>query len=190
VQCARHANFLAFSRVDPENIADNSIVMNPLLRDFCGHQEWADAELWGAIAAHAPARDDKAIRDRLHHIAIVQRAFSWATGDRSEPFAFTTPEDFRSFDDLRAYARDHHDRISAFIATVSDARLDERVVIPWFRDPPLTLTVAEALTQCAMHSHYHRGQNATRLRELGGEPPGTDLIVWYWKGRPAAAWPP
>jgi len=190
VQCARHANFLDFSRVDPENIADNSIVMNPLLRDFYGHQEWADAELWRAIGAHAAARDDKAIRDRLHHIAIVQRAFSWATGDRSEPFLFTTPEDFRSFDDLRAYARDHHDRISAFIATVSDARLDERVVIPWFQDPPLTLTVAEALTQCAMHSHYHRGQNATRLRELGGEPPGTDLIVWYWKGRPAAAWTP
>ena len=39
-----------------------------------------------------------------------------------------------------------------------------------------------------MHSHYHRGQNATRLRELGAEPPGTDLIVWYWKSRPAPAW--
>jgi uncharacterized damage-inducible protein DinB len=39
-----------------------------------------------------------------------------------------------------------------------------------------------------MHSHYHRGQNATRLRELGGEPPPTDLIVWYWKGRPAPEW--
>jgi uncharacterized damage-inducible protein DinB len=39
-----------------------------------------------------------------------------------------------------------------------------------------------------MHSHYHRGQNATRLRELGGEPPMTDLIVWYWKGRPRPDW--
>jgi uncharacterized damage-inducible protein DinB len=39
-----------------------------------------------------------------------------------------------------------------------------------------------------MHSHYHRGQNATRLRELGGDPPGTDLITWIWKGRPAASW--
>ena len=38
----------------------------------------------------------------------------------------------------------------------------------------------------AMHSQWHRGQNAMRLRELGGEPPTTDLIVWYWKGRPSA----
>ncbi|MGH9369351.1 MAG: MFS transporter [Thermoanaerobaculia bacterium] len=29
---------------------------------------------------------------------------------------------------------------------------------------------------------------ATRLRELGGEPPLTDLITWYWKGKPAAPW--
>ena len=46
----------------------------------------------------------------------------------------------------------------------------------------------EALTQCAMHSQWHRGQNAMRLRELGGEPPAVDLIVWYWKGRPEAQW--
>jgi uncharacterized damage-inducible protein DinB len=39
-----------------------------------------------------------------------------------------------------------------------------------------------------MHSQHHRGQNATRLRELGGEPPMTDLIVWYWKGRPGPRW--
>jgi len=52
----------------------------------------------------------------------------------------------------------------------------------------MTLTVTEALTQCAMHSQHHRGQNATRLRELGGEPRPTDLTFWYWKGRPAPEW--
>ena len=39
-----------------------------------------------------------------------------------------------------------------------------------------------------MHSHYHRGQNATRFRELGGEPPMTDFIVWLRDGQPAARW--
>jgi uncharacterized damage-inducible protein DinB len=67
-------------------------------------------------------------------------------------------------------------------------RLDTPVDIVWFNDPPLRITVAEALTQCAMHSQWHRGQNAARLRELGTEPPTLDLIVWYWKGRPPAVW--
>jgi len=162
--------------------------MNSLLRDLFGHQVWADAEHWRAIGAHPAARDDQAIRSRLHHIAIVQRAFFWAVGDRQEQFAFTNPEDFAALDDLERYSRENHERLSACIATISDGRLNEPIEIPWFKDPPLSLKVEEALTQCAMHSHYHRGQNATRLRELGGEPPMIDLIVWYWKGRPAPAW--
>ena len=89
---------------------------------------------------------------------------------------------------MRAYAREHHDRLSPAIATISDSQLAESIVIPWFKDPPLSLTVAEALMQGALHSHYHRGQNATRLREMGGEPPMTDYIVWLWKGRPEADW--
>jgi uncharacterized damage-inducible protein DinB len=162
--------------------------MNPLLRDLYGHQVWADAEHFRAIGAHPGSRGDKAILVRLHHIAIVQRAFLWAVGDRQDAFEFTKPEDFASLDALKRYVREHHDRLVPFIATVSDLRLAESIAIPWFKDPPLSLTVAEALTQGAMHSHYHRGQNATRLRELGGEPPMTDLIVWFWRKRPAALW--
>jgi uncharacterized damage-inducible protein DinB len=162
--------------------------MNPLLRDFYDHQVWADAEHARAIGMHPQAREDQAIRNRLHHIAQVQRALLWAVGDRKGPFAFTKPEDFPAFEDLLRYSREYHDGVRAFLSDVGHARLEEPVTIPWFKDPPLTISVTEALTQCALHSHYHRGQNATRLRELGGEPPMTDLIVWYWKGRPGPSW--
>ena len=85
--------------------------MHPLLRDLYGHQVWADAEHWRAIGDHAVARDDKAIRDRLHHIALVQRLFLWAVVDRQDAFAFTKPEEFPSFDALQTYAREHHGRL-------------------------------------------------------------------------------
>ncbi len=161
--------------------------MNPLLCDLYGHQAWADAEHWRAIEAHPPAASDPAIRNRLHHLHIVQRGFQWAVTDQTIRFTFTRPEDF-ALDQLKAYAIEYHEAIARLLDGMTDARLAETIAIPWFKDPPLQLSVAEALTQCAMHSHYHRGQNATRLRELGGEPPPTDLIVWYWKGRPAPAW--
>ena len=161
--------------------------MNQLLADLYGHQAWADAEHWRAIGAHPSARDDQAIRVRLHHIHIVQRAFLWAVTDQNQKFVMTTPEDF-GFEDLNAFACAYHDDIRHFITSVDDGKLAATIGVPWFKDPPLTLTVAEALAQCAMHSHYHRGQNATRLRELGGEPPPTDLIVWYWKRRPEPEW--
>jgi uncharacterized damage-inducible protein DinB len=42
--------------------------------------------------------------------------------------------------------------------------------------------------QVVPHSQHHRGQNATRLRELGGRMPMTDDIVWVLKGRSAPVW--
>lgn len=162
--------------------------MDSLLRDLYGHQAWADAEHWRAFEACPTARDDQAIRNRLHHLHLVQRAFTWAVGDRKTEFAFSKPEDFKSFDDLKAFARETHANLDRFLSQLADVRLAEEVSIPWFKDPPLTLTVSQALTQCVMHSQWHRGQNAERLRELGGKPPAVDLIVWFWKGRPAAQW--
>ena len=162
--------------------------MNPVLRDLFDHQYWADITLWNAVGDHRPAREDKVIRDRLHHIHQVQRYFFWRVGDGAVGITPTKPEDFATFEDLRSYAQESHEEIRRGLAGLSDARLAEPIQIPWFKDPPLSITVAEALTQCALHSHHHRGQNATRLRELGGVPPTTDLIVWYWKGRPEARW--
>jgi uncharacterized damage-inducible protein DinB len=161
--------------------------MNALLRDLYDHQEWADAEHWRAIGALQAARDYAPLRQRLHHIHQVQRMFVWAAGDRTTRPKGTTPMDFATFDDLKAYARGAHEQIRALLPTICAERLAATISMPWF-PTPCELTLETALAQMAMHSHYHRGQNAVILRELGGEPPTTDLIVWHWKGRPAPDW--
>ena len=163
--------------------------MNSTLRDLIDHQLWADVQHWETIEAHAPAAADTAIRERLHHLHLVQRAFVWIVSDRSTAFETGLPGGF-AIADLRAFARGSHERIVGCRDGVSDARLADTIEIPrWFfgfKLPRLTITVGEALTQMAMHSQWHRGQNATRLRELGAQPPTVDLIVWYSKGRPSA----
>ena len=88
--------------------------------------------------------------------------------------------------DLKQYGRDGLRRMNELVKGV-EAGLLETVEVPWFK-PPAKITVRHALMQAAMHSHYHRGQNATRLRELGGTPPTTDFIVWLHKGQPLAHW--
>ena len=162
--------------------------MNSWLRDLYGHQAWADAEHWRAIEAHPAARDDGAIRNRVHHVHLVQRSFMWSVGDRSTRFVLSVPGDFKTFEALKAFARETHAEIDRTLEAIGEERLRETITMAWFKDPPLTLTVGEALAQCAMHSQWHRGQNATRLRELGAAPPTVDLIVWFWKGRPAPTW--
>jgi len=157
------------------------------LDELYAHQEWADAEHWRALEAHAPALADRAIRARLHHIHAVQSAYLWMVGPRTSPLVMTKVEDYASMADLKAFARKVHVDSAAMRGAMDEARLAEMIEVPWFR-PLLKISVRHALMQAAMHSHYHRGQNATRLRELGGVPPGTDFIVWVREGQPAARW--
>jgi uncharacterized damage-inducible protein DinB len=157
------------------------------LDELYAHQEWADAEHWRAIEAHAPALGDKAIRERLLHIHLVQHAFLWITGPRTVPFDSKKIQDFATMAEVKSYAREGLSQLNQFLRDCSPGRMEEIIEVIWFR-PPAKTTVAQALTQAAMHSHYHRGQNATRLRELGGVPPTTDFIVWLHKGQPAANW--
>jgi uncharacterized damage-inducible protein DinB len=157
------------------------------LDELYAHQEWADATHWRAMEAHPPALADRAIRERLHHIHLVQSAFLWVMGPRTAQFAMTKAEDYPNMGDLKNFAQGIHSEMAAMLGGMTEARLAEMIEVPWFQ-PPLKISVRHALMQAAMHSHYHRGQNATRLRELGGAPPGTDFIVWLKDGQPAAQW--
>lgn len=161
--------------------------MPSYLDELYAHQEWADAEHWRAFEAHPPALADRAVRERLHHIHLVQSAFLWVVGRRRPQFVITKPEDYTKIGDLKAFARKGHMEMAAMLGGMDEGRLSETIEVPWFQ-PPLKITVRHALTQAPMHSHYHRGQNAARLRELGGVPPGTDFIEWLRKGQPAARW--
>lgn len=161
--------------------------MSSYLDELYAHQAWADAEHWRAFEAHPGALDDKAIRERLLHIHQVQHAFLWVTGPRTSGFAFKKLEDFPSMADLKKYAQLGLEEMNGLLKKTGQDRLDGVVEVPWFR-PPVRISVRQAMTQAAMHSHYHRGQNATRLRELGGLPPITDFIVWLRDGKPAPRW--
>jgi uncharacterized damage-inducible protein DinB len=160
--------------------------MNSYLDELYAHQEWADAEHWRAFETHPAALEDKAIRERLFHIHYVQHAFLWVTGPQTSGFESKKLEDFHSITDLKKYAQDGLKALNTLARSVDPASM-QTVEVPWFR-PPAKIAMRHALMQAAMHSHYHRGQNAIRLRELGGVPPTTDFIVWLFKGQPAAQW--
>ncbi|MBZ5678988.1 MAG: hypothetical protein LAO24_02660 [Acidobacteriia bacterium] len=161
--------------------------MNSYLDELYRHQEWADAEHWRAFEAHPGTLDDKAIAERLLHIHLVQHGFLWVTAPLRPEFAFKKLEDFPSMSDLKRYGRQGLEELCERLKNTDEGRMEELVEVPWFK-PPLKISVRLALTQCAMHSHYHRGQNATRLRELGGTPPMADFIIWLRDGQPAPRW--
>jgi len=161
--------------------------MNSYLDELYAHQAWADAEHWRAVEARPESLADKAIRERLLHIHLVQHAFLWVTNPKRSEFLFKTLEDFPSMADMKKYGREGLEAMIELVKKTDQDRMEELIEVPWFK-PVLKISVRQALTQAAMHSHYHRGQNATRLRELGGDPPLTDFIEWLHQGQPAARW--
>jgi uncharacterized damage-inducible protein DinB len=160
--------------------------MSGLLKDLFLHQTWADARHWRAFGSRPVVFEDKALWDRLHHIHAVQLGFLAVA--RGEAYSFTKPGDYPDPGALREEARRGHEAAIAYVSHATPEDLARLAVIPWFKDAPRQITIGEALHQAVMHSQYHRGQNATRLRELGGEPPLTDFIIWLYKGRPPADW--
>jgi len=156
------------------------------LAELYAHQKWADAEHWRAFEGHPSALADKALFERLHHIHVVQHAFLWITGPRTSQFEHKKIEAFPDPPALKAYARQGLADLDERLAGAGKG-LEEVIEIPWFR-PTLKISRRHALMQAVMHSHYHRGQNATRFRELGGSPPVTDFIRWLQAGQPDASW--
>ena len=161
--------------------------LDKYLDELYAHQAWADAEHWRAFEAHSPALADRAIRQRLVHIHQVQHFFLWITGPQTSPLVLKESADFAGVAELKSYAQQANDDLGEIVKNATAEWLDEVIENAWFK-PPLKISRRHALMQAALHSHYHRGQNATRLREVGGVPPTTDFIKWLRDGKPAAAW--
>lgn len=163
------------------------------LDDLYRHMEWADARVWSAVLACEGAPGDEALRRRLHHVHLVQRAFLsvW----RGEPVDATAGEAL-DLAALAAWARDYHPEARAFLETSATTALLEPVRLPWsahVRDQlglePAPTTLRDTALQVCGHTAHHRGQVMLQLRALGATPPLVDFIAWVWLGRPAPDWP-
>ncbi|TSA23891.1 hypothetical protein D4R75_02530 [bacterium] len=164
--------------------------MKSFIQDLFGHQEWADAELWKAVEACPGALDQEDISKRFRHFHSTQYAYlQLLRGEKADVRSFISRfGDSVPIQTVKQNAIETHRELAKFLADLPESKLEEKLFIPWFKDPTFIVTTTQALVQVAMHSQYHRGQNATRLREVGGTPPTLDFVLWIWKGRPKAEW--
>lgn len=163
------------------------------LQESLDHLEWADAEILGVALAVPAASHDERIRTLLIHIHEVQWAYLqlW----RDEPVVIPERESFAGLESVSAWARDYHTRRRHFVSGLVTADLDRHIVFPWAKQLSARFgkvyptSLRQSMLQVTLHSAYHRGQVATRLREVGAEPPLVDFVAWVWRGQPSANWP-
>jgi uncharacterized damage-inducible protein DinB len=161
-------------------------------RGLFTHMEWADAVTWKTVMGLADAQKDARVADTLYHLHSVHWAYLQVW--RGEPLQIPERGTIGDLAALLAWARPYYPGLRAFAETLDDAALSRPVELPWAGELVKRfgsvgpVTRGETILQVVMHSTYHRGQIATRIRELGGEPQITDFIMWVWLGRPEPEW--
>ena len=150
-----------------------------LLEDLARHQAWADAAHWKALHESSTLLKDLEIRKRLNHmLAALRMLTALAQGETPDPSGM---KDAVPFDQLEAALGQANAQLIEALNTVD---LQKLIALPRGPQGPWEAPSGVLLLQAIMHSQHHRGQNASRMRQLGATPPMTDFVIWYALGRP------
>ena len=149
--------------------------MLSLISELVRHKWWANSNLLQSIENHQPAAEDPELRKLLHHILIANRY--WLLLTLGQPFIDADERIVPNSHDAlsQQFGRTEHlelDWLSQATPADLDRPLQPRAL------PGITVSVAQAATQVALHSQGHRSQCATRLRALGGTPAPMDFVLW------------
>src|SRR6185437_659206 len=93
-----------------------------------------------------------------------------------------------SLPELAAFAPTMHEGYAAYLATLTDADLEQPVAYVNSAGLTFTNTVVDILMHVALHGQYHRGKVNLLLRQAGAEPALVDFIA-FQRGVPAARTP-
>jgi len=150
-----------------------------LLEDLARHQAWADKEHGKALRENSSLREDPEIAKRRNHmLGALRMLTALARGEAPNPAMMK--------DDIPAGQLEPAlEKASAeFLEALHTVDLEKMIALPRGPRGPWEAPAGVLLLQALLHSQHHRGQNASRMRQLGATPPMTDFVVWYAFGRP------
>ena len=163
------------------------------IENSLNHMQWADAEVWKKVLSFEKAENDERIKKLLYHLHQVQYAFYFVWNDL--PVENPKQQEFVNLNSIAKWGFDYQQKLKEFISTTKADEIEKVIQIPWavfmerrIGKKVVPASLEETMLQVILHSTYHRAQINTRLRELGGEPPSVDFIVWVWLGKPNANW--
>ena len=140
------------------------------------YDRWANARMFEAVDA-LTEEQFASVRETLAHIAGVE----WIWFQRCNGVNPRTTPDWM-IDPTRATLRAQLQAIErewqSFIAALSDDDLDRRIDYVKIDGETGSRKLVHLLQHVVNHSTYHRGQVATRMRQAGGTPIGTDFLIF------------
>ncbi len=106
---------------------------------------------------------------------ILSAEYLWFERLQSRPPSVAVWPDLR-MQDCEKYAEDVPKMWSDFLAKLDNSSINADVAYKNSKGEPWNSSVVDILNHVILHSAYHRGQIATRMRSLGQTPAYTDFI--------------
>jgi uncharacterized damage-inducible protein DinB len=148
------------------------------------YNDWANKRILGAAAQVTAERflalasyPHGGLRSTLTHILFAE--WIWRTRWLGEsPLQRIKPEEFPSFDSLRARWMEEEKALNAFVTNLTDEKLNTPFKFKTTRGEEMENILWQAMAHVVNHGTQHRGEAAAMLTEFNHSPGDIDLIVF------------
>jgi len=159
------------------------------IRHLFDYTEWAN-DLAMEAADELPDEDllrdvgisHKSILGTLTHMAgaewIWLERWHGHSPAKAEAWSMWTPEAYGDLATLNDRWMEVVLRRAQFISAMDEARLDAELPFKLLSGDPSSMRLVDQMQHVANHATMHRGQVVGMIRQLGIEPPSTDLLFY------------
>lgn len=156
------------------------------VRGLLGYTIWADRTVLQALRACRPEDLTRetggsfgSVLGTMAHILGAEQL--WLSRYLGAPLqSLPGIEQYPTIESLQASFEDFWPQLEFFLASLLDGQLDQDFVWTNSRGETHSAPFRQVLLHFVNHATYHRGQVVNLLRQLGYEPPPTDLV--YYRG--------
>ncbi|MBI2963698.1 MAG: damage-inducible protein DinB [Deltaproteobacteria bacterium] len=156
------------------------------LRLMAGYNRWMNERLYASCATLS---DEERKRDRraffrsihgtLNHLLLGDRAWLGRFTGRPVPFRSLDQDLYADFAELRGQRAETDAAIEEFCRELTDERLAAEIDYATQAGKRYRHPLGPAVLHLFNHQTHHRGQITTLLSQLGIDPGGTDVILYY-----------
>lgn len=155
------------------------------IRDLYAYHRWANARVLDAASeldAEAFTREVESSFPSVQKTLIHMLAADWVWLQRwngTSPTAMPDGWAGVEFPGLRTAWAELEAAQTAFVEALTEADLDRPLAYHNTAGIAAEQPLWQLLRHVVNHGTYHRGQVTTLLRQVGGTPPGTDLVLFH-----------
>ena len=158
-------------------------------RELLKYTLWADRKVLAAVRHVEPeylVREAGAsfgsLLGTFAHILGAEQV--WLSRFVGNPIPLPDIADFPDLETLEADFKELWPQLEFFLASLDDAQLEAPIRWTNSRGETYTRQLWQAVVHMVNHSTYHRGQIVMLLRQMGYEPPSSDLIYFFPEADP------